>query len=400
LEPRRLYLLQGFWAGATFGAYGLAVMVWWVVDLGLSPLPLVVLGTVMELTVLLAESPTGAVADLYSRKWSVVISWVVVGAAQVLTALSGTLALLLLWQAVWGFGYTFQSGADTAWVTDEIGEADDGLVLRRMIFRLLGVVVGVSAGMVATQWSLTGAVALSGIAAVAFGGFLALTMSERNFRPVDRAGGSWRAMVGVWRQGAGVVTGSRTLGTLAVAAVLIGSADELVDRLDLARMRQVGFPDLDGAGSALWFGGIWVGMTLLTLPVMVLVARRVDEVEAGHRTLAALAGGLLVVGSVGVGLMAGSVFAAAIVGWILRDVVREVVDPLTVAWVNRQAPSEVRATVLSLHGQAGATGEIVGGLLLAGLAELAGLQPAFVGAAALLALAALLIGRLGTVATA
>ena len=41
--------------------------------LGLDPLQLVLLGSVLELTYLLAKVPTGVVADLVSRRFSVII---------------------------------------------------------------------------------------------------------------------------------------------------------------------------------------------------------------------------------------------------------------------------------------------------------------------------------------
>jgi len=43
------------------------------VDLDLSATQLLLLGTSMEVAMLLGEIPTGVVADVFSRKWSVVI---------------------------------------------------------------------------------------------------------------------------------------------------------------------------------------------------------------------------------------------------------------------------------------------------------------------------------------
>ena len=97
------------------------------------PFQLVLLGTVMELSILLFEIPTGIVADLYSRKWSVAISFVVVGAAYALSANADVYWLLVLSQIMVGFGSTFVTGAETAWITDELGSAEEAepLILRR-----------------------------------------------------------------------------------------------------------------------------------------------------------------------------------------------------------------------------------------------------------------------------
>ena len=393
MDPRRLYLFNGFAQGLVLGAFSLAAVVWWVVDLELSPLRLVLLGTALEGAVLLSESPTGVVADLFSRKWSIVLSWVVMGVAQLLAPISTALGALLVWQALFGFGYTFQSGADTAWVTDEIEVPDDSLVLGKALASGVGVIVGVLGSMALSQWSLRGAMALSGLLGLAVAAVLAVAMPERNFSPVDRSQRSTAAaMADTWRRGLRLVAGSRVLRVLVVATFVIAMVDETVDRLDLARMRQLGFPEVDGAGSALLFGGIWVGMTVLTLPVIVVVARRVGE-STDHRS-AWLLVSLLGVAAVGVGSMAGSVFAVAVLGWVARDVVREVIDPVGEAWVNRHAESSIRATVISFRSQSMAFGEIFGGLLLGLVAELVSLRAAFVGGAVLLVVAAAQIGRL------
>lgn len=392
-DPRRIYLSHGFMQGASLGAFSLGAVVWWVVDLELSPLRLVLLGTIMELVVLVSESPTGVVADVFSRKWSVVLSWVIMGTAQILSPVSDSLVILLIWQSLFGFGYTFQSGADTAWVTDEIGEEDDSLIMRRAIASALGVVVGLGVAMALAQWSLRGTMTLSGVVGIAFAGYLAAVMPEHNFTPVDRSQRSTSAaLIATWRRGFRTVMQARILRTLIVTTFVVAMVDETVDRLDLPRMRELGFPDLDGAGSAVLFGGIWILMTLLTLPVMVIVGRRIES--ASDRRSAIIMSSFLAVGAIGVALMAGNIFILAILGWVMRDVIREVVDPVGEAWVNRHAPSEVRATVISFRSQSMAFGEIFGGLALGVVAELVSLQVAFALGALLLAMAALQVGLL------
>ncbi|MGI9598219.1 MAG: MFS transporter [Acidimicrobiales bacterium] len=392
-NPRHLYLAHGFVQGVSLGAYALAAAVWWVVDLELSPLRLVLLGTIMELVVLASESPTGVVADVFSRKWSIIIAWLIMGVSQMLSPISESLIVLLGWQALFGFGYTFQSGADTAWVTDETGSEDDSLVMSRAIAMALGVVVGVSIAMGLTQWSLRGTMVISGVIGLVFAGFLAATMTEDNFEPIDRSQRSTSdALIDTWRRGLAAVWQRRVLRIVVVATFIIAMVDETVDRLDFPRMRELGFPDLDGADSAVLFGAIWIAMTLLALPVMVIVGRRIDR--SSDRLSAMLMTGFLAIGTLGVAFMAGTIFALAVLGWVLRDVIREVVDPVGEAWVNRHADSEIRATVISFRSQSMAFGEISGGLALGLVAEFVGLQAAFAAGAILLGIATLQIGRL------
>lgn len=380
--------------GVSIGMFALGAIAWWVVDLGLSPFRLVLLGIALEGVVLVSESPTGVVADVFSRKWSIVLAWVIMGLAQVLSPVSESLWVLLIWQGLFGLGYTFQSGADTAWVTDEIGVEDDSLVINKAIAMMLGIVVGVGAAIGLTQWSIRGTMAISGVISIAFAAVLALIMTERNFTPVDRERQSTgQAFRQTWRDGFNVVWRSSVLRILIVATFVIAMVDETVDRLDFPRMRELGFLDLAADESAAVFGGIWIVMTILALPAMLVAARRIDDYSSDRRS-AALMVGLLLLGAFGIALMAGNVFIFAIGGWILRDVIREVLDPLGEAWVNRQASSEVRATVISFRSQSMALGEVLGGLLLGLVAEFASLQLAFAAGAGLMALAGLQVARL------
>ena len=385
---------MGFMQGFSLGIFALGAVAWWVVDLGLSPFRLVLLGVVMELVVLVSESPTGAMADVFSRKWSIVLAWVLMGAAQILSPVSDSLVILLIWQGLFGFGYTFQSGADTAWVTDEIGTEDDSLVMNKAIALVLGIAVGVGVAIGLTQWSVRGTMAVSGVVSLVVAVVLAATMTETNFTPIDRSERTTSgAFLETWRNGFLLVRSSRVLRILMVATFIIAMVDETVDRLDFPRMRELGFPDVDAQESAAIFGAIWVGMSLLALPAMLFASKRIDENTSNRRSTIWM-GGLLAIGAIGIAMMSGTIFLLAVLGWVMRDVVRELIDPLGEAWVNRQAHSEVRATVISFRSQSMAFGELIGGLSLGLLAEIVSLQAAFFTGAVLLALSALQVGRL------
>src|SRR5436309_9875185 len=95
--------------------------VYFVRTVGMSPLQLVLVGTFMELTIFVCEVPTGIVADVVSRRLSTIVGYLVMGAAIVFCALvAQPWAVMAAW-SLWGFGYTFTSGAEDAWLADEIG---------------------------------------------------------------------------------------------------------------------------------------------------------------------------------------------------------------------------------------------------------------------------------------
>ena len=81
---------------------------------GLDPFELVLVGTAMEASVFVFEVPTGVVADIYSRKLSIVIGHLGMGVAFLVEASWPSFAGVLVAQTLWGLAYTFTSGATVA----------------------------------------------------------------------------------------------------------------------------------------------------------------------------------------------------------------------------------------------------------------------------------------------
>jgi len=103
-DPEKIFV-RGFGAaeGIEWG-FWLVLMVFWIVELDLGPLELVLLGIALEVTVLLAETPTGVVADLHSRKRSVILAQVLMGIAYFWSVSSLTFWLILPAQMLLGVG--------------------------------------------------------------------------------------------------------------------------------------------------------------------------------------------------------------------------------------------------------------------------------------------------------
>ncbi len=85
----------------------------------LNPLQLVLVGTVLEITVFLTQVPTGALADVYSRRLAVIVGLVLIGTGALLEGSIPQFWAILLSQVLWGVGVTFTDGADSAWIANE-----------------------------------------------------------------------------------------------------------------------------------------------------------------------------------------------------------------------------------------------------------------------------------------
>src|SRR5205809_4000928 len=170
-------------------SFGLRLPTWVVMavylvrELHFSPLQLVLMGTAMEAAVFLFEVPTGIVADTYSRRLSLIIGYLGTGAAWAAVGfVSAPWLVIALW-AFWGFAYTFTSGAEQAWITDEVGVENVGRVfLRGARYGQVGSVLGLLAQVGVGVVSLRAGVILGGVFTIACGlGCLAF-MPEHGFR--------------------------------------------------------------------------------------------------------------------------------------------------------------------------------------------------------------------------
>ena len=113
----------------------------------LNAFQLVLVGTVLETACFLLEIPTGVVADLYSRRRSVLIGIFLYGIGFVMEGALPWFATVLLAQIVWGCGDTFITGALEAWIaSEETGKSMDEVFLRGGQLAQLGSVVGVVSG--------------------------------------------------------------------------------------------------------------------------------------------------------------------------------------------------------------------------------------------------------------
>lgn len=159
---------------------------------GLNPFQLVMVGTVMEAAVLLFEIPTGVVADLYSRKWSVVIGHLGMGIGLIAEPAWPGFVGSLTGQALWGVAYTFTSGATVAWLTSEMGDPDarelNRLFLRTGRWTSVAGLAGLLTSFLLMGWNLRAPIVIGGILEVGLGLWLASSMRETAFEPVQQHG--------------------------------------------------------------------------------------------------------------------------------------------------------------------------------------------------------------------
>ena len=126
-----VYLFSEFTLALLFSMMFTVDAVYQVSMVGLNALQLVLVGTTLEVSAFLFEVPTGVVADVFSRRLSIIIGMFIMGLGFVVEGSFPFFAPILLAQVMWGLGYTFTSGATEAWIADEVGEEQAGKAFLR-----------------------------------------------------------------------------------------------------------------------------------------------------------------------------------------------------------------------------------------------------------------------------
>lgn len=348
----------------------------------LDPLQLVLIGTVLELTYFLLETPTGVVADVYSRRLSVILGVVLLGASFVITGAVPVFAVILLAQVIAGAGYTFISGATDAWLADEVGEEQVGpLVLRAgQIGRMAGLVgAGLSVAL-ASVWIHLPYLA-GGALYLLLGVFLALCMPERGFTPKPQAErNTWAAMRATFSGGLRVIRGSPLLLMLVGVELFSGAASEGFDRLGQAHLLQnFTFPTTSVLQPVVWIGLLAVAGDLLSLAVVEPARQRLEAVMRDGRAVARLLLALeaLVAAGTLTFALSGN-FWLAVAALLAKSVAHSLAGPLYTAWLIQNVPGDVRATVISMVGQSNALGQMGVGPVVGAVGSYGSLRAALV----------------------
>ena len=187
LDATKVYLFIEFAASAFFAMMFVSMSLYEVTVAGLDPLQLVLVGTTLEASVFVFEVPTGIVADVYSRRSSIIIGYLLMGVGFLIEGFFPMFAPILLAQFVWGLGYTFTSGATEAWITDEIGEAPaNRLFLRAMQVGLFASLVGMGLAALFGTRDVALPIRIGALGVILIATTLVFIMPETGFHPTPK----------------------------------------------------------------------------------------------------------------------------------------------------------------------------------------------------------------------
>lgn len=315
---------------------------------------LVLVGTVQETSCFLFEMPTGVVADLYSRRRSVLIGMFLYGLGFLMEGALPWFAPVLLAQVVWGCGDTFITGALEAWIaSEEEDKPIDKVFLRGSQMGQIGGVLGVVLGTLLGNINLQMPLILGGSLCLLLGLVMVRIMPETNFSPaIEERQGLLKDFVCLFKLNLGFVKGAPVLLALLAITLCGGLASEGFDRLSTAHfLDDTVIPVIGPLNSVTWFGVIsLIGNGLGILASQLLIAR-MEKKGTVSRT------------SVVMSTSAGYIL------FLLAGLMRTIKEPVLAAWMNDQVDEKMRATVFSTSGQLDSFGQIIGGPIVGLVAQ-------------------------------
>lgn len=362
-EASKVYLFIEFTASAFFSMMFAVISLYEATVAGLTPMQLVLVGTTLEVSAFLFEIPTGVVADVFSRRLSIIIGYLMMGVGFLVEAFFPAFLPILLAQVIWGVGYTFTSGATQAWITDEIGEEKaNPLFLRAARVGLSASLLGMGATIFIGAENAAMPILVGAIGVILIGIVLIFIMPETGFKPTpmeDRT--TWQHMWHTFNEGVkSVRTRPRLMNILGVG-LFYGLYSEGFDRLWVKHLLDTfEIPVLFGSNQVAFFTLLRILAAVFSILALRWVEKRVDSSSplAIGRAMMWVTGGIILAM---LGFALSPLLLLTLCLYLTIDVLRDVRSPLQTAWINHKLDPQTRATVHSMTGQVDSIGQIGGG---------------------------------------
>lgn len=368
----RAYYLFRVIAPFVFAMWLTVAMLYFTTRISSDPFQLALLGMALESSTFLFEIPTGVVADFYSRKWSIVIGYVIWGVGFLIQGVFQSYSIVLLSQVIWGLGFTFVSGAPEAWLVDELGEEDATPIFIRgaqigQVFSILGIITATIIGTI----DIALPIIVGGIGTLILALILAIVMPENGFTPSRRETGERWGIFKTFFDSTREVRKNTVLRSVIWIGLIIGLAVGGFDALYTPHIVQdFTIPLFE---PVIWFGTLSAGVMIFTIPSLEIAKRFLQNNPDFHVSsiLAVFALGTILGNLIFV--WTGNFYVMLLAFW-LSQTLRNATKPLFMAWISRHTVSAVRATVISMYWQSNAFGNIIGTPILGFVGSLASLR--------------------------
>ncbi|HET7144331.1 MAG TPA: MFS transporter [Anaerolineales bacterium] len=363
VDATKVYLFIEFTASAFFSMMFVTMSLYEATVAGLTPLQLVLVGTTVEISIFIFEIPTGVVADVFSRRLSIIIGYFLMGVGFLIEGFFPAFLPIVFAQIFWGLGYTFTSGATQAWISDEIGEGPaNQLFLRATRVGLTASLLGMGLAIFIGANNVALPIQFGAVGVLTIGFVLIFIMPETGFKPASKEErNNWQHMWHTFNEGLKSVRARPRLIAILGVGLFYGLYSEGFDRLWVKHLiDNFDIPIIFGNNQVAFFAVLRIAGSVLTIFAIRFVEKRVDS----GSSLAIGRAMLIVTGLIAtamVGFAISPLLPLTLGLYLVIKVFRDISEPLFSAWVNQKLDPQTRATVHSMVGQVDAFGQIAGG---------------------------------------
>ena len=356
-----LTFLFEFAAGLTAATYVLFLL-----SQGLDLFQVTLVNLSFMIGIFIFEMPTGAYADYFGRKKSVILSSIFLMLALFIYFLSSNIITFIIAEITAAMAFTFASGALDAWMVDSMetkqftGKVD-------FIFSHAAIIGKVAALLAGLIGAYIGSVSLAlpfgvGAAVSLVAVFVSVFFLKENF--VREKAINWTGavsqMVRITKEGVTYGVQHKVVLWLIISSVIATFAFQPLNMYWSPRMNNL-------AGDKIWLmGWVWAGVSFAMMMGSFLVKQLLKK-EKSYTWILMLT--VLVLGIPILLISTSDIFGVVLVGFVIYELGRGMQTPVQKAYLNKHIPSEQRATVLSFNSMMGRVGAALGLVILGFVAK-------------------------------
>lgn len=318
--------------------------------------------------VFLLEVPTGAFADVFGRKKSIVAGCFMLSLSMLVYFFGNNFLMFIAAELIGALGLTFLSGALEAWVVDALAyhgyDGELSHVFRREVYATqFGVIFGSLMGGYLGERDLALPWLASAIATFVMGFFAIFALKEQqserkkfefNFNPFLK---TIKDSISFGYQ-------NKSVWFVVLFGMLLAISVQAMNmQWPFVFQKTYGF----STSNLGWLFAVISGITMLGGQLSKFFANQIKH----EKNAIILSQGITAVGIVGASMMFGIVPTLSL--FLLHEMGRGMIGPLKQAYLNHRIPSEQRATILSFDSMMGKAGAFLGLLGSGYLANRAGI---------------------------
>lgn len=326
-------------------------------SIGFSFFQIALIATVRSIVTLIFEVPTGAIADIYGRKTSVILGYFMMSVSVAAVILTKNFYLLAAIFAMNALFETLVSGADDAWAVD-LAEKDnsnltDSYFLKKRAFRNIGMVIApLVAGLVVKHYGMTNLWLIYGMGIFIATLFLIFAKNTNHVEIKENEIEDYKNVFTHSRKTWDFIRKHKIISLLFAAIFIFFVVEEITSLIWTPYLQSHGLP-LPQIG---YLFSLIAGLGILTPLITERLLKNKSKLSILTATTLTYAVALILAGVYSRLLFISIIF-------VITYSMEEIIEPLEDSVLNKYLRSEIRATALSLKSVITSMASIIGGPL-------------------------------------